>query len=71
MAAHGQRGGVLTDYVQGTYAARISGRNGNTSMETQHMNAVSPQKISRNAPSMNDPTPWMTFQSSTIQQSLV
>ena len=73
MTAHGHRGCVLTDYVQVTHAARSSGRNGNTSMEIQHVNAVSRQKIPRtccNAPSLHDPEPWMTFQSSTTQRSL-
>ena len=61
---HGQRGGVSTAYVQVTHAARSSGRNGNTSMETQHVYAVSRQKIPRiccNTPSLHDPAPWMTF----------
>ena len=41
--------------------------------DTQHVNAVSRQKILRtccNAPSLHDPAHWMTFQSSTTQQSL-
>ena len=41
--------------------------------DTQHVNTVSRQKISRtscNAPSLHDPAPWMTFQSSTTQQNL-
>ena len=65
--------GVSTVYVQLTYASRSSGRNGNTSMETQYVNVVSRQKIPRtccNASSLHDPAPWITFQSSTIQQSL-
>ena len=60
---------VSTDYVQVTHAARSSGRNGNTSMET-HVYAVSRQKIPRtccNVPSLHDPASWMTFQSSTTQ----
>ena len=35
---------LLTDHVQITHAARSSGRNGNTSMVTQHVYAVSRQK---------------------------
>ena len=57
MTAHGQRGCVSTDYVQVTHEARSSGRNGNTSMETQHVYANSRQKIPRtcdNAPSLDD-----------------
>ena len=57
----------------GYTCSNSSGRNGNTSMETQPVYAVSRQKIPRaccNAPSLHDPAPWMTFQSSTTQQSL-
>ena len=57
MTAHGQCGDVLTDYVQVTHAARSSVRNGITSMETQHVYAVSRQEIPRtccNAPSLDD-----------------
>ena len=65
MTAHEQRVGVSTDYVQVTHAATSSWRNGNTSMETQHVNAVSRQKIPRtccNALSLHDPAPWMTLE---------
>ena len=58
MTSHGQRGGVSTDYVHVTHAAMSSGRIGNTSMET-HVNAVA---------AMHDHAPWMTFESSPIQQ---
>ena len=64
---------VDLDYAQVIHAARSSRRNRNTSMETQHVYAVSRQKIPRtccNASSLHDPAPWMTFQGSTTQQSL-
>ena len=61
MAAHGQRGGVATDYVHVTHAARSSGRNGNISMETQHVNAglatENTGAHAANVPSLHDPVP--------------
>ena len=64
MTAHGQCRGVSTDYVQLTHAVRSIGRNGNTLMETQHVND---RKYSAHA-AMH--TPGMTFQVSNTEQSL-
>ena len=60
------------DVSQQTAYRLHSGKNGNTSMKTQHVNAVSHNTahMLQYTPPLHDPAPWMTFQSSTTQESL-